>query len=129
MAEGSTPADNFEYKDQTVQDLDKLLSMARGARSRFEPTWHLNYAYYSGEQWLFWNRGRLDRPRLDPHRVTLTDNRIIGIVRTELAKMTKSKPAFQVVPLTAQDEDLNAALTGEKILDYLWRQQHMRSHL
>ena len=103
--------------------------MARGARSRFEPTWHLNYAYYFGEQWLFWNRGRLDRPRLDPHRVTLTDNRILGIVRTELAKMTKQKPAFQVVPTTSADEDLQAALMGEKILDYLWRHLHMRDRL
>jgi hypothetical protein len=129
MAEGSVPASNLDYKDVTVQDLDKLLSMARGARSRFEPTWHLNYAYYFGEQWLFWNRGRLDRPRLDPHRVTLTDNRIIGIVRTELAKMTKSKPAWQVVPLTAQDEDLQAALMGEKVLSYMWQHLHMRDRL
>lgn len=117
------------YADITVQDLDKLLGQARGARSRFEPTWHLNYAYYFGEQWLFWNRGRLDRPRLDPHRVTLTDNRIIGIVRTELAKMTMQKPAWQVVPTTAQDEDLQAALMGEKILQYLWRHLHMRDRL
>src|SRR5450631_1085397 len=129
MAEGSVPADNFEYKDQTIQDLDKLLSMARGARSRFEPTWHLNYAYYIGEQWLFWNLVRLDRPRLDPHRLTLTDNRIIGIVRTELAKMTKQKPAWQVVPTTAQDEDLQASLMGEKVLDYLWRHLAMRNKL
>jgi hypothetical protein len=117
------------YKDTTVQDLDKLLGMARGARSRFEPTWHLNLAYYFGEQWLFWNRGRLDRPRLDPHRVTLTDNRIIGIVRTELAKMTKQKPAWQVVPNTAEDSDLQAALTGEKVLDYLWKHLYMRNKL
>ena len=82
-----------------------------------------------GEQWLFWNRGRLDRPRLDPWRVTLTDNRIIGIVRTELAKMTKQKPAWQVVPVTADDSDLQASLTGEKVLDYLWRHLHMRTKL
>ena len=130
MAELSVPASNqLDYKDQTVQDLDKLLSMARGARSRFEPTWHLNYAYYFGEQWLFWNRGRLDRPRLDPHRVTLTDNRIIGIVRTELAKMTKSKPSFQVVPTTPEDADVQASIMAEKILDYLWRKEHLRNKL
>ncbi len=47
------PSNQLDYKDTTVADLDKLLSMARGARSRFEPTWHLNYAYFYGEQWLF----------------------------------------------------------------------------
>jgi hypothetical protein len=117
------------FKDQTVADLDKLLSQAKGPHSRFEPTWHLNLAYYFGEQWLFWNRGRLDRPRLDPSRITLTDNRIIGIVRTELARMTKQKPAWQVVPVTAEDTDLQAALTGEKILEYLWHHLHMRDKL
>jgi hypothetical protein len=130
MAETSVPASNqLDYRDITVQDLDKLLSMARGARSRFEPTWHLNYAYYFGEQWLFWNRGRLDRPRLDPHRVTLTDNRIIGIVRTELAKMTKQKPAWQVIPTTPLQEDVQASEMGEKVLEYLWRHLHMRDRL
>jgi hypothetical protein len=133
MAESSIPTGpspgGLEYKDITVADLNRLLTMSRGARSRFEPTWHLNYAFYFGEQWLFWNRGRLDRPRLDPHRVTLTDNRIIGIVRTELAKMTKQKPAWQVIPTTAQDEDLQSALMGEKILEYLWRHLHMRDKL
>ncbi len=54
MATIPIPGSNqLDYKDMTVQDLDRLLSMARGARSRFEPTWHLNYAYYFGEQWLF----------------------------------------------------------------------------
>jgi hypothetical protein len=133
MAESSVPTGpspgGLEYKDITVADLNRLLAMSRGARSRFEPTWHLNYAFYFGEQWLFWNRGRLDRPRLDPHRVTLTDNRIIGIVRTELAKMTKQKPAWQVIPTTSQDEDLQSALMGEKILEYLWRHLRMRDKL
>lgn len=117
------------YRDANVADLDKLVSLAKGPRSRYEPTWQLNMAFYWGEQWLFFNRGRLDRPRLDPHRVTITDNRIIGIVRTELAKMTKQKPAWQVVPVTAQDEDLQAALMGEKVLDYLWRHLNMRNKL
>lgn len=116
-------------KDQTTSDLDKLLSQAKGPHSRFEPTWHLNLAYYFGEQWLFWNRGRLDRPRLDPSRITLTDNRIVGMVRTELAKMTKQKPNFTVVPTTPDDADLQASLTGEKVLDFLWRHLYMRNKL
>ena len=78
---------------------------------------HLNVGYYMGDQWLFWNRGRLDRPQLEPWRITLTDNRIIGIVNTELAKMTKQKPVWQVVPVTAEDSDLEASRLGEQILE------------
>jgi hypothetical protein len=117
------------YKDDSTQDLDKLLTMSKGTRTRLEPTWQLNLSFYRGAQWVFYNRGRLDRPQLDPHRVTLTDNRIVGIVRTELAKMTKAKPAWQVIPTTPQDEDLQAALMGEKVLDYLWRHLSMRNRL
>lgn len=117
------------YKDDSTQDLDKLLTMSKGTRTRLEPSWLLNLAYYNNQQWVFYNRGRLSRPQLDPHRVTLTDNRIVGIVRTELAKMTKAKPAWQVIPTTPQDEDLQAALMGEKVLDYLWRHLNMRNRL
>src|SRR5579872_3011161 len=116
------PDNNAVVQDTTVLDLDKLLTQAKGLRSRFEPTWFLNLAYYMGDQWVFFNRGRLDRPRLDPWRITITDNRIIGCVRTELAKMTKQKPQFQVIPTTADEADLEAGRTGEKILDYLWRE-------
>jgi hypothetical protein len=116
-------------KTMSVQELEKLLAQAKGIHTRFQPTWYLNVAYYMGEQWMFWNHSRLDRPRLEPWRITLTDNRIIGIVRTELAKMTKQKPAWQVVPTTADDADLQASLTGEKVLNFLWRHLSMRNKL
>jgi hypothetical protein len=113
----------------SVQELEKLLSQAKGLHSRFEWIWYLNIAYYQGEQWVFHNHGRLDRPRFEPWRITLTDNRIIGMVRTELAKMTKAKPTWEVIPSTGQDDDLQASRTGEKILGFLWRHLHMRNKL
>ena len=113
----------------TIQELDKLLQQAKGIHSRMEPTWYLNVAYYMGEQWIFWNNTRLDKPQLQPWRHTLTDNRIIGVVGTRLAKMTKQKPTFQVTPTTANDEDLQASKTGEKLLHYLWRHLKLRNKL
>lgn len=41
--------------------------------------------------------------------------------------MTKTKPVFQVVPTTGDQEDLDASLTGEKILQYLWRELDLRN--
>ena len=61
--------------------------------------------------------------------MTITDNRIIGIVGTEIAKMTKQKPAFQVVPVTAESSDVQAAQTGERILDFLWKHLYLRNRL
>src|SRR5215831_723948 len=117
------------YKDRTVQELDKLLAQAKAIKARFEPIWYLNQMFYIGDQWVFWNRGRLDRPRLDPWRVTLTDNRVGPIALKQLARLTKQKPTFQVVPTTDEDEDLQAALTGEKVLEFLWRHLHLGKRL
>jgi hypothetical protein len=112
-----------------VGELEKLLRRAKASRGGFEPVWYLNMAYYMGRQWVFWNRGRLDRPLLEPWRVTLTDNRIIGIVRTDVARMTKQKPAFTVVPVTSETADMEASRTGEQILNYLWRHLSLRKRL
>ncbi|HXJ92618.1 MAG TPA: hypothetical protein VMT20_07015 [Terriglobia bacterium] len=43
--------------------------------------------------------------------------------------MTKSKPSFQVVPTTPEDSDVQASIMAEKILDYLWRKEHLRNKL
>lgn len=116
-------------KDGSVQELEKLLQQSKGSRFRLLADWYLNCAFFEGNQWLWWNRGRLDPVQLQDWRVKYVDNRIVGIVNTELAKMTKQKPTWQVVPVSAQDEDLESAQTGEKILGYLWRYLKMRNKL
>jgi hypothetical protein len=112
-----------------VMELEKKLKQSKGLQARFHPTWYLNSAFFMGQQWLFWNRSRLDRPRLEPWRQMVTDNRILGFVRSEVAKMTKAKPAFTIVPVTADDADLQASLTGQKVLNFLWRDLNMRNKL
>ena len=106
----------------TVQELQELVRKGKAARSRFEPDWFLNIAYFSGNQWVFWNRGRLYQPQLEAWRTTFTDNRIIGIVRTEVAKMTKQMPVFTATPTSGDESDINAAQLGERIMEYLWRE-------
>jgi len=116
-------------KDRNVADLNKLYEQARGTHSRFEPVWLINWAYYAGDQWIYWNRGRLDKVRLDPNRVMITDNRIIGIVQTAIAKLTKAEPSFQVTPITTQDADLQASEMGEQILNYLYHKLKLHEKL
>lgn len=43
--------------------------------------------------------------------------------------MTKQKPAFQVTPVTAEETDIQSSLIGERIMEYLWREIHMRNKL
>jgi hypothetical protein len=107
--------------DSTVKDLDKLYGQAKTGRVTLEPVWLLNLSYYVGSQWLAWNGRQLFQPSLRPNRITIVDNRIQGVVRTEIAKMTKTRPTFTVVPGSASDEDVNAANLGEQVMRYLWK--------
>jgi hypothetical protein len=113
-------------KDSSVQELDHLANKARGARQRFEPVWFTNLAYYQGNQWLYWNRGKLYEPQLDPWRVTFTDNRLLGIVRTEVAKMTKQRPIFVATPDTGDEEDIGSAQLLERVLSHTWTEHELQ---
>jgi hypothetical protein len=43
--------------------------------------------------------------------------------------MTKQNPTWQVIPTSAQESDRQSAMTGEKILEYLWHHLIMRNKL
>src|SRR5271170_6617530 len=107
----------------SIAELKKKLQYAKTSQARFLSTWELNRSFNAGDQWVYWNKTKIERPVLEPEsvRVLLVDNRIIGFVRTEVAKMSKQRPTFNVVPTTAEQEDVKAAETGEKILEFLWK--------
>jgi hypothetical protein len=107
-------------KDTTVPDLDTLHRKARSARSKLEPVWFLNLAYFMNEQWVAWDGRQLHKPQLRKNRITVVENRIAGVVRTEIAKMTKNQPVFTCTPRTGDEEDANAAQLAEQIIRYLW---------
>ena len=112
-------------KDSTLSDLEELESQAKAARRGFEPSWFLNLSFYAGKQWHYFAAGQLREPRLDNHRVMFTDNRILGIIRTEIAKLTKNRPAFTATPQTGENEDVDAAQLSERVLDYLWLEHRL----
>jgi hypothetical protein len=111
-------------KDATIEDLDELHRQARTARSSLEPVWYMNLAYFEGRQWLAYGGGRLYMPQMPRSRILYVDNRIQPIVRKELARLTKNRPVFNVIPNSADEEDQNAAQLGNDIMTYLW--QHLK---
>lgn len=114
---------------QSTQALNKLADQSRTIRSRFEPQWYLNLAFYLGDQWVYWNRGRLDKPTLEPWRLLITENRIMPIVLTRLAKKTKQRPVWTVIPNSQDDEDISAAQLGQDVLEGLWKNLDMQTKL
>src|SRR5881394_4558374 len=117
--------------DKDITALKKKLAEAKSVQAKFISTWELNRAYYSGDQWVYWNHVKVERPQLEPdtNRVLIEDNRITGTVRTEISKMTKQRPAFVVVPVTADNDDVQAAGTGEQIIRFLWKHLDLSTKL
>jgi hypothetical protein len=106
--------------NSTTVELDQLLKASKQVRRRHEPQWLLNLSYYDSRQWVAFDGRTIFEPELEDWRSKLVDNRIRGIVRTEIAKMTKNKPVWVAVPRTADDEDIASARLTERALDYQW---------
>jgi hypothetical protein len=81
----------------------------------------MNLAYFSGNQWMAWDGNRLYRPQMRRSQLTIVDNRIGPVVRTEIAKMTKQRPVFTVTPSSSDEQDTNASELGEQLMRYLWK--------
>lgn len=96
-------------------------------RIRQERQWYLNYAFYSGNQYVKFRQtqsgGPFDMytPKAPGYRVRLVVNQVRKIVRKEVSRLTAQKPNAYVIPASTEDADVFAAQAAEQIWDYLWR--------
>lgn len=112
-----------------VGELQKLYRQSEQARERFIADWYLNSAFYVGQQWLYWNRGRLDKPRLAQWRETVVDNRIQPVVLSRVARKVKTKPTFVCTPRTADEQDIEATEIGNQQLEADWKHLELQRKL
>lgn len=126
MAKVKTKNPEKLNEDELVKLVDEKLE--EGKNPGLEQQWYLNLAYYTGKQWISWdpNQKKLYEPPKEWWEVRLVANRIMPAIRTELAKVTKSKPVIEVVPATNEEEDIQTAKAATKLIDYLWRKINMR---
>lgn len=104
----------------SITSLKRLFAKAKAAREHFSPDWYVNAAFFVGDQWRFWNRGRLDKPNLHPWRVTLVDNRVLPALTARAARKTKNRPVFTTVPYTNDEDDIAAAEIAGQVLEFDW---------
>src|SRR3954452_6638301 len=115
--------------DSTVEDLDDLLAASRNVRRRFEGDAYTNMAFYLGQQWTRWDGNQVYEVRLEDWREQAVDNRIGPFVRTEIAKMTKTRPKWVAVPRTKSDQDMDATRYAVLALDDQWKRQNLTRKL
>lgn len=114
---------------KSTTSLNKLADQSRSIRQRYEPQWYLNLAFYLGDQWVFWNRGRIDKPVVPKHRILLVENRIMPVVLTRLARKTKQRPVWTCVPNSPSDVDIDGAELAQNVIESKWREYFMEDKL
>jgi hypothetical protein len=112
-----------------VGELNKKYEQAKSARVLHEPDWMLNRAFFSGLQWVMYAGGRVARPKIDPRRQLVTDNRITPIITSRVSRKTKNRPMFSATPQGADDKAIDAARVGERVLENDWVEQRLQSKL
>jgi hypothetical protein len=101
----------------------------KNARVATERQWYLNLAFYFGKQNVVpvntgSSTGTTSRFWVPPApywRARPVINRIRPTIRTELAQLTNNKPNASIVPASAEDRDMYAAMAGEQIWENFYR--------
>lgn len=101
-------------------------NQCQSERVRQERQWHLNLAFFYGNQHVQFKMVaggafELYTPAAPYYTVRITINQIRRIIRKEISRLTAQKPNAFVVPSSTEDADVFAAQAGEQIWDSLWR--------
>jgi hypothetical protein len=99
--------------DSSVSDLDDLLRASAAVRKPHEGDAYLNLSFFAGNQWVSYDGNMIFEPSLEDWREKVTDNRIQPLMRTEIAKMTKTRPQWVGVPVSQSDTDIADARYAE----------------
>jgi hypothetical protein len=107
----------------------------KNARVATERQWYLNLAMFFGKQNVvpinsnaapnntttrFWV------PPAPYWRARPVINRIRPTIRTELAQLTNNKPNASIVPASAEDRDMYAAMAGEQVWENLYTEKKLK---
>ena len=117
------PKISEEEKKEIIAEMDDFYTTTKKERELYEKDWYFNIAFHLGHQWITWNEWtrRIEEPKAPTWRVRITANLIAPTDNQIIAKLTKNRPIWQVIPATSEDEDVNTARMGEKVLQYLAR--------
>lgn len=83
--------------------------------------WIQNLLFLAGKQWWKPNRAGVFVPQTGPEWMEQpVYNLCLSYFRTFLAKATKIRPAWQVVPASMEPEDVHASQLAEDVLEAKW---------
>lgn len=122
--------------DAIVRWTQEQYTLIRNARTITEQQWYMNLAFFFGRQNVVLSRNlntgsanstRLVTPPAPYYRARPVINRIRPTIRTELAHLTNNKPNAMVVPASAEDRDMYAAMAGEQIWSNFYTEKKLKA--
>jgi hypothetical protein len=110
--------------NQIVDWTKKQFWRMKEDRNFMERQWYINLAFYFGKQYVALRRtgssvssntSLLWIPPAPSWRVRAVVNRVRPTIRTEIAQLTNNKPNATVVPASAEERDMYAAMAAEQV--------------
>lgn len=118
---------NGEQKEYLIKFANDTWDDHPDVAFRF-PRWKKIMAWVAGYQYYDYNRAsKTLMPVPLKRKRKLVFNRLRSFARTMLAKLTQTAPHLGVVPNTNEYEDIEAASTGDKLLEFLSEKLNFRA--
>lgn len=124
--------------DQIAKWVHDQYQAIRNARVLTERQWYMNLAFYFGKQNVAilkphsygigtGNQTKLWIPPAPYYRARPVINRIRPTIRTEISQLTANRPNASVVPASAEDRDMYAAMAGEQIWYNFYSEKNIKA--
>lgn len=123
LAHGEPPAKSASGEDKALYVLARYEVQNDHYVGLYE-TWTKAVLFLLGRHWLIWNKSKrrygtdTDVPAWTQQPVTQV---VYAVYRWSLAKLTKQKPALEVVPPSSDSDDRESAHIAEALITHLWR--------
>jgi hypothetical protein len=115
---------------ELIPALEALRQERLAARLPFEELWWNNLAMIAGDHYMRWEPTQgtyVERPP-EEHEVRIVLNHCRVVARTELAKLTKSKPIMDVIAKSEDQDDLAATKVASFVLDSCEQKYDLRRY-
>lgn len=96
-------------------------------RRPWEQRWLIDLAFFVGKQYVFFNTSAhvIQQLKEVKGRIRNVDNKLLTKTLKKVAREIRSQPEMSVVPRTNDQEDIDAARLGDKVLKAWWRNNKM----
>jgi hypothetical protein len=112
-------------------ELKDLYDLGMELRRPFEQQWIINLGFLAGKQYTFYNltAQTLQQVAARKGRLRIIDNKILPRYRKQVSRLIRNRPIMTCVPSSNDDEDIESARVGTKVLKSFWKVDQMQKKM